>query len=84
MSKLKIEHKDINLARIAFAAGQYFDDDLSCKDTEDLIATAESFTEWEKKNVLSLPNGWDDYTDNGGDDYESEIYKWAKEYVDER
>lgn len=78
-------NKEINLAQLTFAVGQACGDyDMSRKDIEALVNCANEFTEWEKKNVLSLPNGWEDYIANGGDDYESVIYKQAEEFVNEQ
>lgn len=75
-------NKEINLAQLAFAVGQACSNyDMSRQDVEALVDCANEFTEWEKKNVLSLPNGWEDYIANGGDDYESVIYKQAEEFV---
>lgn len=72
-------HGNVNLAIMAFAIGQiYSNDTLVC--VEKIIEYAEEFTLWEAKNVLSLENGWETYMENGGEDYESTIYKWAEEF----
>lgn len=78
-------NKEINLVRLAFAVGQICGDyDMTCKDVEALVDCANNFTEWEKENVLSLPNGWEDHINNGGDDYESAIYNHAREFADNK
>lgn len=78
-------NKEINLAKLSFTVGQISEDfDMSCRDIEELINYANSFTVWEENNILSLPNGWEDYTVNGGDDYEFLIYQWAQKFVNEK
>lgn len=47
---------------------------------EELVKYAKRFTKWEKEKVLSLPDGWESYQEQGGNDYESEIFEWAKEF----
>lgn len=47
---------------------------------EELVKYAKRFTKWEKENVLSLQDGWGSYQEQGGNDYESEILEWAKEF----
>lgn len=77
-------NETINLARLAYMVGQISECcDLTGKDTENLIEYAKKFTAWEEKNVLTLPNGWEDYINRGNDDYESLIYKKAEEFVNE-
>lgn len=78
-------NKEINLAKLSFTVGQISEDfDMSCGDIERLINYANSFTVWEENNILPLPNGWEDYTVNGGDDYESVIYQWSQKFVNEK
>lgn len=79
-----MNNKETNLARLAYMVGQISECyDLTGKDTENLIEYAEKFTAWEKENVLTLPNGWENYIDQGNDDYESLIYKKAEEFINE-
>lgn len=80
MKKKELSHADINLASIAFAIGQQDPKGSIFNDMALLIKYVESFNDWEKKNVLCLPNGWEDYTKNGGNDYESAIYEWTKDF----
>lgn len=80
MKKIKISHPDINLTCLAFAIGQRNPKESAFSNVEAIAKYVKSFNTWEKENVLSLPNGWEDYMENGGDDYESVIYEWAKSF----
>lgn len=79
MAKKKYSHADINLVNMAFAIGQRNQSDSVLMSAERIIEYAKEFTEWEFK-ILSLEEGWATYMDNGGEDYESAIYEWAKKF----
>lgn len=79
MGKKKISHADINLVNMAYAIGQTHQSDSVLMATERIVEYAKKFTEWESK-ILSLPEGWGTYMENGGEDYESAIYEWANEF----
>lgn len=78
MRTKKFRNADINLACMAFAAGQIFNEHDAFNCAEKIITQAKAFTRWEKNDILSQKNGWEDYMANGGEDYESTIYEWAK------
>ena len=90
MSGLFVEHSnkmdmemtssEINLAFMAFAIGQTHPNDSALICAESIVDYAKRFTEWEQQNVLSLKDGWETYMENGGEDFESVIYEWAKEF----
>lgn len=78
MRTRKIKNADINLACMAFAAGQIFNEHSALTSAEKIAIQAKAFSKWERNNVLCQKNGWEDYMANGGEDYESTIYEWAK------
>lgn len=78
--KKKNIQSEINLAFMAFAIGQTHPNDSAFICAERIVDYTRKFTEWEQQNVLSLEDGWESYMENGGEDYESTIYEWAKEF----
>lgn len=74
-----MEDEKINLACLAFAIGQLHPNESAFYHVERIVSYVEAFNYWEKKNVRSLPNGWEGYTDQHGKDYEEVIYEWAKD-----
>ncbi len=70
----------LNFIMLGVAIGQCHPDLEPGSYMLELIGYAEHFDLWEKKCVLSLPNGWESYMEQGGEDYESTIYKWAKDF----
>lgn len=80
MKKQETSHADINLAMMSFAIGQQNPEASIFSNMESIFKYVKSFNDWEKNHVLSYPNGWEDYTDKYGKDYEEIIYEWAKEY----
>lgn len=73
-----MKDNNVNAIYLAAAIGQLHPDFDLWSHLNCLMYYAKRFNEWERKNVLCLPNGWEDYTLNGGSDYESVIYEWAK------
>lgn len=78
MRTRKFRNADINLACMAFAAGQIFNEHSAFASAEKIIVQVKAFTKWERNNILCQKNGWEDYMANSGEDYESTIYEWAK------
>lgn len=78
MRTRKFRNADINLACMAFAAGQIFNEHSAVTCAEKIVVQAKAFTKWERSNVFCHKNGWEDYMANGGEDYESTIYEWAR------
>lgn len=74
-----MKDEKINLACLAFAIGQLHPTESTFYHAERIVGYVEAFNDWEEKNVLSLPNDWEDYTSQHGKDYEEVIYEWAKD-----
>lgn len=75
------EESIMNLACLSFAIGQTHPEESAFNNIEAIIRYSNAFSRWEYQNVLRLPNGWEDYMANGGEDYESIIYQWAKDFT---
>ena len=75
-----MKNKDINMAMLGVFIGQLNEDIEPWLYIEEIVKYAQAFTKWEKENVLSLEDGWETYQDQGGEDFESTIYQWAKEF----
>lgn len=75
-----MKQSDINSIVLGIAIGQCHPELEPGSHMEELVKYAKKFTKWEKENVLSLPDGWESYQEQGGNDYESEIFEWAKEF----
>lgn len=73
-------NKDINSVVLGVAIGIYHPDIEPGSCMEQLVDFAKKFTKWEKEKILSLPDGWESWQEQGGNDYESEIFEWAKEF----
>lgn len=71
---------DINQICLTFAIGQLHPDASAFTNLEAVNKHVRAFNNWEKENVLCLANGWEGYTVNGGEDYETVIYEWAKNF----
>ncbi len=77
-----MEDSKMNLVCLACAIGQLNPEASVFPYTaESIVNYVNAFDSWEANNVLCLPNGWEDYMDNGGKDYESVIYEWAKDFA---
>lgn len=69
-----------NFIMLGVAIGQCHPDLEPGSYIEQLIDYVERFNFWEKREVLSLPEGWESFQERGGEDYESAIYRWAKHF----
>lgn len=65
---------------LGVAIGQLHPDFEPWSNIEGLVEYSKAFTKWEKENVFSLENGWETHQEQGGEDYESTIYNWAKDF----
>lgn len=70
----------INFIMLGVAIGQCHPELEPGSYIEQLVNYAECFDLWEKQEVLSLPDGWESFQERGGEDYESAIFRWAKDF----